>query len=246
MPPIPCFFSQCPCCDVRKTVHPETMAQRFYKPIRKLNYLPSGSGEKSSLVKLVVGWVGGWSWQLFVVLESWGWNMYVYLSPSSKNVDNVLATEITTLKNLPDKDTVRGTADSKRKPWCSSHEPPCQWLNPLNPHWASLEGLPGCLSDFSFSCHPRIAQGSDMWQWGLLEGQKIQLPKSPVGFSDKCPCQRLWSAVPSLPSLLLLKSGCIFQRWLGDVEDLKLPPFRLPEWMLPRVAAIVTLFCSTL
>lgn len=180
MPPIPCFFSQCPCCNVRKTVHPETMAQRFYKPIRKLNYLPSGSGEKSSLVKLLGGWVGGWSWQLFVVLESWGWNMYVYLSPSSKNVDNVLATEITALKNLPDKDTVRGTADSKRKPRCSSHEPPCQWLNPLNPHWASLEGLPGCLSDFSFSCHPRITQGSDMWQWGLLEGQKIQLPKSPV------------------------------------------------------------------
>lgn len=154
MLPIPCFFPQCPCCDVRKTVHPETMAKRLYKLIRKLNYLPSGSGEKSSLVKLLGGWVGWWSWQLFVVLKSWGWNMYVYLSPSSKNMDNVLATEIIALENLPGKDTVRGIADSKRKHRCSSHKPPCHWLNPLNPHWASLKGLPGCLSDFSFSVTP--------------------------------------------------------------------------------------------
>lgn len=153
MLPIPCFSSM-PFLWCKEDSPPRNHGSKTSKLIRKLNYPPSREWWKVLTVKLLGGWVGWWSWQLFVVLESWGWNMYVYLSPSFKSVDTVLPTGLQHSRTFQIRIQSRDTADSKRKHQCSSHKSPCQWLNPLNPHWASLEGLPGCLSDFSFHVTP--------------------------------------------------------------------------------------------
>lgn len=45
------LWAELPLCDVRRKTHPQNVARRLCKSIRKLGHVPSGDGEKPSLAK---------------------------------------------------------------------------------------------------------------------------------------------------------------------------------------------------